>query len=97
MSKSVSKTHNQQVVLTKDEVFFKELFKTLFKEIHKAGGPRAIGWRGPTKTHPTCPGQRVCMCLCVCVCVCLRVCECVCAAGRSSWLMAHINCHHCHL
>ena len=24
------------------------------REINHAGGPRAIGWLGPTKTHPMC-------------------------------------------
>ena len=37
VSKSVSKTLNQQVVLTKDESFFKELLKLCSKSFTKQG------------------------------------------------------------
>ena len=38
VSKSVSKTLNQPVVLTKDESFFKELLKSCSKSSTKQGG-----------------------------------------------------------
>ena len=54
VSKSVSKTLNQQVVLTKDESFFKELLKILFKEFHKAGGSSTTLTDDPTKRVKVC-------------------------------------------
>ena len=46
------------IILFPCGVLLQDLFFSTMTILHffswKAGGPRALGWRGPTKTHPSC-------------------------------------------